>query len=643
MTIARKLWLVFGIVILIFLVASLIIFLSERSVRSALDEIANVEEPTRDASQEMEINLVEMNQDVSEYLQEGDSQYRERFAEDRAEFEESKARFDELIDAPTGREQAERIELLYGEYVALGESLMDQRDEQTGTPDDSTEADKQEFLELQDNLDEVLDEEVQPWASQQLAEAEEDANNAIRNVYATIIVLLLLGFLVGGAAAYLISRGIVGSVRKLEEGTRKVSEGDLDHRIELDNTDELGTFATAFNEMLDKRREADAALLESEERFRGLSDATFEGIAIIDEGSISEINRTFVAMFGYDDASEVVGKTPLDFMAPESHDLVRQRVSSGYEEPYEAVGLKKDGTTFDMEIRGRMSSYRERTVRVTALRDITERKQAEEALRKSEARNRAVVETASEVILTMTTDGLIRSFNPAAERVFGYTAEEAVGQPLRMLMPERFRGSHEAGFRRYLGGGEAHVVGKGPVELAGLRKNGEEFPLELSLGEMREEGDILFTGIIRDITERKQSEEDLRQAEKQYRGLVETVQEGIGFITQEGVITYCNEAYADIFELAPEELTGKSLLDFLDEEQKENVLRQRDLRLEGVYSTYEFCITSVDGVRKDLSATRDSPATPERASSPANRSRMLDSCANSSHSFHSSRALAANS
>ncbi len=511
MTIARKLWLGFGIVILIFLVASLIIFFSQRSISSAVDEIANVEEPTRDASQEMEINLVEMSRNASEYLQAGDPQYREQFTEDRAEFEESKARYDELVDTPTGREQGERIDLLYGEYVALGESLMDQYEEQAGTSDDYVEADEQEFLELQDDLDEVLDEEVQPWTGQQLAEAEEDASNAIRNVYVTIIVLLLLGLLSGILAAYFISRGILRSVGRLAKGARKVGEGDLDHRIELNTTDELGTVAAAFNEMAERRRRSDEGLREAEERFRGLSDATFEGIAIVNEDSISETNRAFVAMFGYDEASEVIGKTPLDFVAPESYDLVREKVASGYEEPYETIGLKKDGTRFDVEVRGRISSYQGRPVRVTALRDISDRKRAEEALRKSEARNRAVVDTASDAILTMTTDGLICSFNPAAERIFGYTAEEAVGQPLRMLMPERFRGPHEAGFRRYLGGGEAHVVDKGPVELAGLRKNGEEFPLELALGEMREEGDILFTGIIRDVTERKRAEEALRE------------------------------------------------------------------------------------------------------------------------------------
>jgi PAS domain S-box-containing protein len=144
-------------------------------------------------------------------------------------------------------------------------------------------------------------------------------------------------------------------------------------------------------------------------------------------------------------------------------------------------------------------------------RTDTERQRTEEALRKSEARNRAVVDTASDGIITMRTNGLIRSFNPAAERIFGYTAEEATGQPLRMLMPERFRAPHEAGFRRYLETNEAHVVGKGPVELVGMRKDGEEFPLELSLGEMREEDDILFAGIIRNVTERKRAEEEIRR------------------------------------------------------------------------------------------------------------------------------------
>ena len=104
MTMARKLWLGFGILILLFLVAGIIVLLSGRAIQVAYDEIATVEEPTRAASFEMEINTVEISRDVLFYLDTGDPQYREQFADDRADFERAKARYDELIDTSTGRE-----------------------------------------------------------------------------------------------------------------------------------------------------------------------------------------------------------------------------------------------------------------------------------------------------------------------------------------------------------------------------------------------------------------------------------------------------------------------------------------------------------------------------------------------------------
>src|SRR5215210_237576 len=364
----------------------------------------------------------------------------------------------------------------------------------------------------------------------------------------------------------------------------------------------LIAFAGYLQLLTVRRGRTEEALRESEERFRGLTKASFEGVAITDEGEVVEANEAFAAMFGYE-LPEVIGKRAPEFVAPQSRELVQSKISESTEEPYEAVLLRKDGTTFEAEIRGKMALYRDHTCRVTAVRDVserkrsekalreserrfstllsnaptmvyrcvnepdwpmefvsdyaqeltgypateflkndeiklgdlileedreriwdevqaaldkherfklnylichkdgtikhveefgqgiydqdgnvlaleglisdvTERKQAEEDLRKSESRNRATVDTATDAIITMTADGLIRSFNPAAERVFGYTAEEAVGQPLRMLMPERFRGPHEMGLRRYLETGEAHIVGRGTVEIAGQRKNG---------------------------------------------------------------------------------------------------------------------------------------------------------------------------
>ncbi|MDQ3378550.1 MAG: PAS domain S-box protein, partial [Actinomycetota bacterium] len=147
---------------------------------------------------------------------------------------------------------------------------------------------------------------------------------------------------------------------------------------------------------------------------------------------------------------------------------------------------------------------------------------------------------------------------PGAERIFGYAAAEIVGRPLRNLMPERFKQSHEEGFRRYLKTGEAHVIDKGPAELAGLRKDGTEFPLELSLGEMREEEDILFTGIVRDVTERKKAERQVREAEQRYRTLVEQLPAAIyvqdaGDGDEPGGITYMSPQVEDQSGYTPQD------------------------------------------------------------------------------------------
>ena len=122
---------------------------------------------------------------------------------------------------------------------------------------------------------------------------------------------------------------------------------------------------------------------------------------------------------------------------------------------------------------------------------------------------RSVTETAHDAIIAADADGRIRFWNPGAARMFGYATSEVTGQPLTMLMPERFHDAHRSGIRRYLDTREARVVGN-TVELAGRRKDGSEFPLELSLGAAPVNGVMSFTGVIRDITERKRTAEALQ-------------------------------------------------------------------------------------------------------------------------------------
>jgi PAS domain S-box-containing protein len=140
--------------------------------------------------------------------------------------------------------------------------------------------------------------------------------------------------------------------------------------------------------------------------------------------------------------------------------------------------------------------------------DITGRKVSENKLEKSERHFRAVTESANDAIITAAGAGGIAGWNAAAERLFGYSSIEIIGQPLTVLMPERFRNLHSEGLARVMAGGAPHVIGK-TVELAGLRKDGSEFPLELSLAQWQAADGRFFTAMIRDITGRKQAETQL--------------------------------------------------------------------------------------------------------------------------------------
>ena len=183
-------------------------------------------------------------------------------------------------------------------------------------------------------------------------------------------------------------------------------------------------------------------------------------------------------------------------------------------------------------------------------------------MRKSEARYRAVVNTASDAIITITPDGIIHSFNRGAERIFGYRAEEVIGQLFTLIMPERFREQCMLGLRRYLETHESRVIGS-TTELIGLRNDGGEFPVELSLGEVQEDGDRLFAAIIRDITERKRSEEALRQLSRQNEMVLNSAGEGIFGLDLQGKTTFINPAAARMTGWDIDELSGQRLHDFL--------------------------------------------------------------------------------
>jgi PAS domain S-box-containing protein len=161
-----------------------------------------------------------------------------------------------------------------------------------------------------------------------------------------------------------------------------------------------------------ERKRAYEALKESEERLKALSEASFEAIFLSEKGICLDQNQAAERIFGYTRA-EAVGRHGTEWIVPEDREQVKNNMLSGYEKPYEGTALRKDGTTFPCEIQGRRINYQGRSIRITALRDITERKQAENELLKSEERFRRIFENLQDVYYEAGMDGTILEVSPS--------------------------------------------------------------------------------------------------------------------------------------------------------------------------------------------------------------------------------------
>ena len=185
----------------------------------------------------------------------------------------------------------------------------------------------------------------------------------------------------------------------------------------------------------------------------------------------------------------------------------RQVIEAGVPMEFEEVALQQDGPHTSIVQKFPLFNAEGQIYAIGGIvTDITERKKEESARRFSEERYRVLVETANDAVLSADETGAIIFANSATSRIFGYDSTELIGKPLTMLMPEFIRKVHETGFRRYLDTGVRHMNWKG-TEVIALHKNGKEFPVEISIGELTRSGRRMFTGFIRDISERKRAEE----------------------------------------------------------------------------------------------------------------------------------------
>jgi PAS domain S-box-containing protein len=259
------------------------------------------------------------------------------------------------------------------------------------------------------------------------------------------------------------------------------------------------------------------ALRESEAKFRSVMESAIDAIISGDvTGNIRSWNSAATALFGFTE-EEVIGK-PIELIIPErfreSHRNGVHRVSTGG--PHHVIGktvelaaVRKGGIEFPVELSLATWFLDDERYFTGIIRDISERKQAEQKFR-------SVTEAAIDAIISADHTGKIISWNNAATRILGYTAEDAIDQQLEIIIPERFHEPHREGMKRVTERGESRVIGS-TVELFARTKNTEEVPIELSLSTWTVRDDRYYTGIIRDIRERKQAEETLRLSEQALR------------------------------------------------------------------------------------------------------------------------------
>ncbi len=332
---------------------------------------------------------------------------------------------------------------------------------------------------------------------------------------------------------WILNKNIAGPLARLTDHVLAAGENGTRFLNPIpDRHDEIGALAVEFERMvlmlerraeelleanedlkrdITIRRETEKKLRESEERFRILHDASFGGIGIHDDGIILDANKTLAEMTGYE-FDELLGMDGLQLIAPRWREMVREKIRSGDENPYDVEGLKKDGTVFPLEVQGKAIPYYGRTVRITESRDITLRKKVEEELKRVHRELTTIFENGAVGIMFLRGGRYLVRANKRALELLGFSSmEEAKGLSMRKIHVSKER-YNEFGRNYYDSLLSGEMI---RVEYELKRRDGTVFWANLSGRAIDSNAPPdLDKGVVwmfDDITEKKKNEEKLRE------------------------------------------------------------------------------------------------------------------------------------
>ena len=228
--------------------------------------------------------------------------------------------------------------------------------------------------------------------------------------------------------------------------------------------------------------------------------------------------------------------------------------------------------------------------------EVARRTEAERGLAEANARLQALLDTASDAVVSIAVDSRVMDWNHAAERMFGWSRAEALGRTLtELIVPPAHRERHLAGMQRYLAGGAPHILNR-RVEVQAMRRDGELFDVELSVWPVQAAAGLTFSSFIRDISRRKAAAKALAESEAKYRKVVENVNEGI-LVTAEGRILYANPRALELSGQDADSALSRPFIEFIHPEDRERVIGNhlRRMRGEAVENHYQFRVLHREG------------------------------------------------
>jgi len=340
---------------------------------------------------------------------------------------------------------------------------------------------------------------------------------------------------------------------------------------------------------------AESALAESEERFRQMAEMAGEWLWEQDpDGYYSYSSNAVTQILGYR-PDEVLGKHYTEFLTP--RDKAKQQRYSNSHQPFYAVlshYQHKDGRQILTESTGLpISNAAGKVIKWRGVdRDVTAKVHFQEALIESEKRVRLIIENSLSAIVIMDSHGIVIDWNQPAEKIFGWTKEEAIGRHLdELIIPPAQRDAHRQGLEYFLRTGVGPLLNKS-IEQTAIRRDGTEFPVEVSISSLKLGNSYIFSGFVHDITERKRLEHRFRQA-------VESAPNAIVMVNKSGTIEMVNSQTEAFFGYSRSELIGQPVEILVPERFRKHHVGYRDAYLAAPVSRPMGAGRDLYGLRKD--------------------------------------------